>query len=281
MTTGRINEKIERSFNQYQLTEEAAKIDWVEQHPDNAERLYALEDHPLLQGQIAIIGLERAALFESFAKLFQCHWDMVDCALMATGFYPQKEQNGWRYQFGTSSRGNQTAWRDLFHKSSNVGFDKTSDILSKLLLRCASFTDDELSQITSQYIRECEAAKWYPFQYYYVKYPSFRPASYGKYRNVTGAQYKFCAMQTPSYPSVNSYLPWLKEADAAHLSKDDLGRRLSFGDVYLVCESDGYVLRKTEDNTELGRIVIPQDEHGVDTEDRIVRLKKYLAANAF
>lgn len=281
MTTGRINEKIERSFNQYQLTEEATKIDWVEQHPADAERLYALEDHPLLQGQIAILGLEKAALFESFAKLFQCHWDKVDCALMATGFYPQKEQNGWRYQFGTSSRVNQTAWRDLFHKSSNAGFDETRRILSELLLKCTSFTDSELSQISNQYIQTCEAAKRYPFQYYYIKYPSFRPASYGKYCNEAGTQYKFCAMQTRAYLSTNSYIPWLKEADEVHLSKDDLGRRLSFSDAYLVCESNGYVLRKTEDTTELERVVIPQDEHGVDTDDRIVRLKEYLAAKAF
>ncbi len=279
MTAGRIDEKIERSFNQYQLTEEAAKIDWTAQHPNDAERLYALEDHLLLQGQIAILGLEKTALFENFAKLFRCNWDKVDCALMATGFYPQEERNGWRYQFGTSSRDNQTAWRDLFHKSSNAGFDKTSDILSKLLLRCASFTDGELSQIAGQYIRECEEAERYPFQYYYIKYRSFRPASYGKYcNNEIGTQYMFCAMQTRSYLSANSYVPWLKEADAVHLSKDDLGRRLAFGDTYLVCENNGYVLRRTEDNADLERIVIRQDGQGVDTEDRIVKLKEYLAA---
>jgi len=285
MMTGRIDEKIERSFNQYQLTEEAAKIDWVEEHPGDAERLYTLEDHPLLQGQIAILGLENAALFESFAKLFQCNWDKVDCALMATGFYPQRERNGWRrgwrYQFGTSSRGNQTAWRNLFHKSSNAGFDETGRILSALLLKCVSFTDAELLQISSQYIRDCDAVRQYPFRYYYIKYPSFRPASYGKYYNETENQYLFCAMQTQLHLSANSYIPWLKEADAAHLSKDDLGQRLAFGDTHLVCKSNGYVLRRTEDYTEIERIVIPQDSYGVDTEDRIVKLKEYLSDKTF
>lgn len=277
--SGHIDGSIERSFNQYQMTEETAKAGWVEQHPNDAERLYALEDHPLLHGQIAILGLERTALFENFRKLFQCDWDKVDCALMAIGFYPQRERNSWRYQFGTSSRDNQAAWRDLFHKSSNAGFDETSSILSSLLLRCTSFTDNELSQIADQYIQECESVGQYPFAYYYIKYPSFRPASYGKYCNVTGAQYTFCTMQTRSYLSTSSYIPWLKEADAAHLSTDDLGRRLEFGNTYLVCENDGYVLRKAGDDTELERITILQDGCGVDREDRIIKLKKYLTAS--
>ena len=54
MISGTIREEIENNFSPVQLAEEAEKIKWVAMHPEEAERLYALEDHQLLHGQISI-----------------------------------------------------------------------------------------------------------------------------------------------------------------------------------------------------------------------------------
>ena len=138
--TGTIDDTIEKNLNLSQLAEEVLKITWVENNPDKAEALFELEDHDLLQGQISIIGLDHPDYFLRFQSLFSCKWDLIDCALMSIGNYGQREKNGWRYQLG--SKKNMKAWRNLFHKSGNDGFERTNDVLIELLSRADSFTDE-------------------------------------------------------------------------------------------------------------------------------------------
>ena len=56
-----VNRKIaiteKRGFNKYQCNEEREKLVWSDDKNNPVELLYELEDHHLLQGQIAIIGL--------------------------------------------------------------------------------------------------------------------------------------------------------------------------------------------------------------------------------
>ena len=44
--------------------------------------------------------------------------------------------------------------------------------------------------------------------------------------------------------SQNSYYPYLKVASEAHLSKDDMGQRLIFGDEHIICTNNSYLRRK-------------------------------------
>lgn len=270
--TGTIGEAIEKNFNTSQLAEEALKITWVENNPDKAEALFELEDHDLLQGQIGIIGLDHPEYFPRFRSLFLCKWDLVDCALVTIGNFGQREKKG-RYQLG--SKKNTKAWRNLFHRSSNEGFDNTKEVLADLLSRKDSFDDDLLSSIINTYIADCETNKNYEWRYYYVKYDLFRPGSFGKYYwdNFEKRPYDFCVMSTESKLSENSYQPFLRVVYENKLSKDHYGQRAIDGENYVICTNSAYVVKNTATNVEVERIAIAQNDKGIDTEDRILKLQ--------
>ncbi|MCD8082499.1 MAG: DUF262 domain-containing protein [Clostridiales bacterium] len=274
--TGEIDETIENNFNVNQLQEEKDKITFLAENPEKTELLFRLEDHDMLRGQISIIGLEHLDYESRFASLFSCDWDKIDCALMATGDYGQQERNKWRYQY--ASKGLQQAWNGLFHKSANIGFEKTKNILLQLLASREAFDNLVLDEIIFSFISECENEDVFPWRYYYMKYPAFRPGSYGKLSNdkESPEPYMFSVMQTKSQWSQNTYMPYLKEADDAHLSRDSMGQRLVYQDVYITCQNSAYLVRRNEDDSEVDRIEIPQDQENFDTEDRIIRLKNYI-----
>lgn len=270
--TGTIDGSIEKNLNLSQLEEEAIKIEWVKEHPDKAESLFELEDHDLLHGQIGIIGVENSEYFRRFQSLFSCDWDLINCSLLAIGYYGQKEQRRWRYQLG--SRRNTQAWRNLFHKSANEGFEKTKSVLLDLLSRFVCFTDELLREIVSTYVIDCENRNNYDWRYYYIKYEIFRPSSFGKYwwNDFENKPYEFSVMQTETNISQNTYQPFLKAFDRKNLSRDDYGQRIILGDNYMISENDAYIIRNIETNEEVERIEITQNDKGVDTEDRIQKL---------
>lgn len=277
MKTGQADETVENNYNVNQLAEEKEKREYIALHPEQADLIYELEDHPNLKGQISIIGLDHLDYADRFASLFMCNWDKIDCALMATGDYGQQERNRWRYQYGSKSI--QLAWDELFHKSANSGFENTRDVLLSLLSRAETFTNEILQGIADEFIASCEESGIYPWRYYYVKYDVFRPGSYGKYSNTKRAEkpYLVSVMQTKSQWSSNTYMPYLREADESHLSKDSCGQRLVYGDVHIVCANDAYLVRNNETEEVLETLPIRQNEDGQDTEDRIVLLKEFIA----
>ena len=173
----------------------------------------------------------------------------------------------------------QYAWDELFHKSANSGFENTKEILIKLLKTKESFNDGTLDESISAFLVQCEKDNVYPWTYYYVKYPVFRPGSYGKMSNddVINKPYLFSVMQTRTQLSQNTYMPYLKEADDTHLSKDDMGQCLVYGDVHIVCENDSYCVYRNDDKSLADTVFISQNDEGIDTEDRIIKLKKYIA----
>ena len=272
---GNINDAIDNSYNVSQIQEEKDKIEFLKNHPEQAEELFALEDHPRLKGQISIIGLKNLNLRERFESLFTCDWDLIDKALMATGNYGQRERNNWRYQFASKSR--QSAWDELFHKSANSGFDNTGKILCELLSKHKSFNNDILKNIADTFVSECEENHEYPWRYYYVKYDEFRPGEYGKLSNYKPDEcpYMFSVMQTKSHLSPSTYMPYLKVADEMHLSTDDMGQRLIYADRYIKCENTKYILKDSEDNL-IEEVPISQNDKKIDTEDRIIRLCEYI-----
>ena len=226
-----------------------------------------------------IVGIDNLSLADKFAELFTCNWDKIDCALMATGNYGQKERNGWRYQY--ASKSTQIAWDELFHKSANYdGFDNTKNILIELLQGNATFTNDILDDIADGFIADCTSNSTYPWRYYYVKYDAFRPGSYGKLSNsaVSEKPYLFSIMQTKSQWSQNTYMPYLKIADNEHLSRDDMGQKLMYDDRYIVCENASYIVKSIVDDSIIATIAIFQDEKGIDKEDRVQKLKNYLGS---
>lgn len=274
MLTGEIDDTIENSFSVNQLSEEKEKKEYLENNPEQADQLYKLEDHPNLKGQISIVGLDHIDYSERFISLFSCSWDLIDCALMSIGNYGQQERNKRRFQYASSKM--QIAWDQLFHRTANTGFENTRDILVKLLSMSEVFSDDKLKEIANGFLVSCEEKSEYPWTYYYVKYPSFRPGSYGKYSRVNDAPYLLAVMQTRSQWSENTYMPYLKEADEKHVSREHLGQRLVYGDIHIICQNDSYLVRDNETEEELEIVPIKQNEQGIDTEDRIIVLKEYI-----
>lgn len=275
--TGVIDDSIGNNFNVSQLLEEKKKITFLEIHPEMADTLFELEDHFLLNGQISIVGLENLAYTKRFESLFKCNMDKIDCAMMAIGDYGQVERNKWRYQYGSTY---QLAWKELFHKSANSGFDNTKNILISLLGTNEEFSDEILQSIADDYLQECENKNLYPLRYYYIKYHEYRPGSYGKMSNNAAetSPYLFSVMQTKTQLSQNTYIPFLKAASDSHLSRDDMGQRLIFGDEHIVCTNNSYLRRKNEDETIVDTISIIQNSDGTDIEDRIIVLKNYITA---
>lgn len=277
--TGAIDDSIENSFNTSQLSEEKEKIAFLEENPEMAEELFELEDHRFLYGQISIIGLENLAYAKKFESLFNCDdLDKIDCAMMAIGDYGQVERNKWRYQYGSK---NQYAWNELFHKSANEGFDNTKKILISLLAANKEFSNEVLKKIADDYLHECENKSLFPLRYYYIKYPEYRPGAFGKMCNedVTNSPYLFLVMKTKSHLSQNTYIPFLKAASESHLSRDDLGQRLVFGDEHIICTNNSYLRRRNDDEAIVDTISIAQNDEGIDTEDRIIVLKNYIKKN--
>ena len=143
------------------------------------------------------------------------------------------------------------------------------------------FSNEILKNIADDYLQKCENNNLYPFRYYYIKYQEYRPGSYGKMYNNSAKinPYMFLVMQTRQQLSENSYYPYLKAAAGSHLSKDDMGQRLIFGDEHIVCTNNAYLRRKNEDDLLVDTINIAQNNDGIDTEDRIVVLKNYIKSN--
>ena len=138
-----------------------------------------------------------------------------------------------------------------------------------------------MDAIISAYIAQCETEGVYPWNYYYVKYPVFRPGAYGKLSNNEAEKkpYMYSVMQTKTQWSQNTYMPYLKEADDAHLSRDEFGQYLVYKDIYIACENNSYGVYKIEDDSLIDTISIFQNEQGVDVEDRIIKLKEYITKN--
>ena len=268
--------KKNKNFNEYQMQEEIQKAAWLSANPDKAGDLFTLEDHHLLHGQIAVVGLDHADHFEKFVQLFSCSWDYVDRALMATGDYKQLERGGWRHQVGSSKM--DSAWIELFHKSSNQGFNSTKNVLSNLFDRLDSIDDSSLKEYYEAYLRDCEEKSLFEWRYYYVKYDSFRLGRFGKcsWKDFKKGFYNMHILFTQYHWSENSYHPFLAEAARNLIYRDSLGEYLSIGENLLACENDAIVMYHKGDMKEIERRKIAQNEDGIDIEDRISVIKEYV-----
>lgn len=267
---GVVDDNIENNFNAYQLSEEKEKLDWGKENPQFAEKLFELEDHELLFGQVAIVGIDNPELFSRFTELFQCEKDAIDCALLVMGDYTQKDRNGWRYQIGSSNI--DKSWINLFHNGAASGFDNTRNALRKLLSCDKDFSNEMLYQMKADYMAECEEKKEYDWRYYYVKYPkAFRPGRYGKihWKNKGNAPYELLILFAELYISQNSYQPFLKLIDEDALSRDEMGQYLIKGDYWVECANDGFYLHNMSDNEIVDVLMIDQNENGIDVENRV------------
>ncbi len=278
-----------QNFSAFQVQEEKLKLEWTKQNPNRAESLFALEDHYLLYGQIEIIGLENAANFINFISLFTCDYDLINCALLATGDYYQQQKSKKVHQFGSK---NNFSWQNLFHyNQNNIGYNETKNCLNKLLTQEKTFDNSKLEKIIGDYLKTCKSANSFDWKYYYIRYDFFRPAYYGKYfwANFTDAPYLFTAYKTKDRISSHAYPPFLfgivepkiffdKYIGIPESKTNAAFSYLDFGKFKITCTNDGYAVTEIETGRILQNFKIKQD-NGIDTEDRIQKFKTWIRKN--
>lgn len=278
------------SFNANQLAEEHEKAVWLQTHADKADTLCRLENHPLLQGAIRVIGLDHIDFTDRFYSLFACDHSLVNRAILSIGDYALLVNN--RFQIGSGSADFDSSWRAIF-STSQQGIAPKKDILLALLSQSQHFTNDMLQSVIDRYLDETREYDW---RHYLIKYDAMRPERYGMYfwdeENPHEKRgYSILMMWTEKSISGRNYNIFLKALnDRLLCDSPDLGislgeyaysgdgsvLKLTFADKYLYFTDDKlYICHQTPD--EQGHTTetidmekpIPQTEQGIDLEDRV------------
>ena len=267
--TGAIPEK--GAYNQKQREEERAKLDWLAQNPQHEDELFHLEDHPLLYGCIAAVGLDHPDNFPKFRSLFNnCDWELISRALLTIGDYSQRLD--WRWQLGTK---NDSTWRDLFHPSNQrEGFENTKATLNGLLDKLSVINNDSLKEIIDTFLNDASTPK--TWRYYFVNYPIMLSDTYGMYYSYDDGPYHTLKMNTSERLSGrhwNVFTLALRDTLEEKYRLGDYGDRLHLSEnIELQYYNSKITLFKTNtEGNEISRHEYPieLDENGYDTKDRI------------
>ena len=296
-----IVEKVEGKarFQTKQVEEEIAKLQYTQEHPDMAETLFKLEDHPYMNGYISSVGLDHVNWCDRFYSLFRQNLDLVNCALLSSGDCFVKD--AWRFQIGTAdSRLSNTVWRDLFGP---VKLEKNlCETLQALLSKHETFSNEILQEEIDQYLNSTESK---PVRYYIAKYPQMRPNRWGKYywfnHQSKGRDSYHVLMMTTEVSlggfNYDIFLKTLYELAGGKEAGLGIGNysyteynsngidKLYFGDgqFYLTLKDNTYTVTEVIDEgitEEAETCHILQDGSGIDLEDRVQvglqLLKKYM-----
>lgn len=272
------------SFSKLQLKEEQDKIDYLDVNPEQANAVYKLEDHPLLRGTIAIIGLQHLDLCDKFYALFNGDIDrqLINQSLLTIGDYSQLLS--WRYQLGARA---DVSWMNLFHPSNErKGFDKTSSILCQLLRQIQTLDSESLQKMVNDYLHSTKVFDW---RYYMVKYPQMRTEPYGMfywsdYKISGNSRYDFIMMHTEKSIGGRNWYAFLK---VLFMLCDNQHDDMTISD-YAENNNDGKLLYLTTDrrvykisvsqsgyeisddkNSQVKEVTVAQNGQGFDTEDRV------------
>jgi hypothetical protein len=283
-------------FNNAQMRDEAEKLQWTNNHPEKAEMLYFLEDHPYLNGHIASVGLDHVDWCDRFYSLFEQDLNEVNRALLSLGDI--FVEDSFRYQIGTADKRLATGvWRDI------LGPVKLQDNLSKTLRDLLSmheeFTDKKLQEISWNYL---QSAKEMPVRYYLVKYSQMMPNRWGKYywrgHDETGRDtYHVLMMMTEFSTGGMNYDIFLKTlyeiagGETVGLQIGDYSQWeynnhgldkliLQNQGLYLTLNNNQYSVCRIENDEVVETYDIQQNMDGIDIEDRVLAglrlLNKYL-----
>jgi len=268
------------TFNAMQVQEEIEKMEWLEKHTDKELLLNRLEDHPLLNGGIGVVGLEYIDCTDKFYSLFDCDHGLVNCAMLAIGDYSLKV--GWRYQIGSAK--NDTTWKTLFH-TNKENVKRVHDVLIELLGKAAVFTDEILGNIISKYLNEAVLFDW---KYYLIKYKSMRPERYGMYywydyQKNEKKSYKILMMMTEKSiggRNFNIFLKSLYDKCMAEYpdkvirlgqyayQEDGSTLDLTFAAKIVYYDNNSFIIEDKENDK--SKVVIPiEQKNGIDTVDRV------------
>lgn len=274
-------------YNELQKQEEIDKIDWRKNNPLLVNTLNNLEEHFLLQGTIAIVGLDNpeklAFRTDNFFKLFNSNisYIQISKALLTINDYSQLAS--WRFLFGNN---NASTWRELFSRSNQrKRFEDTKATLLQLLETLTGDFEAFLKIRIETYLNDTNTPK--DWKYYFIKYPEMRQGNSGVYwwRNhkdqVKEKPYEVIMMNTglslngkhwdPYLLAVSKFMEFKK-----HVTLEEYGASLILHKTSdkINCKNDSWEILDTN-NVFIKSIPIPQS-NGIDTTDRIELLRNYL-----
>ena len=292
-------------FQSRQMEEEKIKMQWTNDHPNMAEILFRLEDHPYLNGFIKAVGLDHIDWCDRFYSLFSCNLHLVNKALLSIGDYFEKD--AWRYHIGIgdfeiNKNVRNRMWQELF--SPITLEDSLCDVLQHLLSERETFDDNYLKERIDTYLQD---AQDYPLRYYIIKYDSMRTNkdgrynNYGKYywryhnnwpkkddvkqRELRLKDYNVLLMTTEWSTGGFNHDIFLKalydlkgqESNGLELENYSYTRynqgvdklRLNNQKMYLTLVDNVFSVFNEEEEQPIETRVIAQNENGIDTEDRV------------
>ena len=259
------------------LTEEAEKLEFTKANPEQANSLFRLEDHELLEGRTVVVGYQNTHLYQKFADLFKnCSRDAIDCAMLAVTDYSQRRTNQIiQLGSGSDDAPGYNAWYDLFHPTEKIkNFEATANALRTVLERFNEFDSDTLYDFATEYENECERIGRFDWRYYYLHYENFRAYRYGKYTLYAEVPYELVAIHAQKYESNNAYQCFLRVLADEKFERIDEIRWLSYKEGWLFCKNDRFLYYDINAESIISELIIPQED-GIDTVDRIA----YFRAN--
>ena len=146
------------TFNQNQVSDEIAKRELRQSHPELAPSLSRLEDHSILRGTLAAFDLDPS--IETRGKAFESafepqHWPLLTGALLSTGEYQRDYPNSNQHRFGSPTT--ESVWRLLLvDRGDRVALTRIRTVLGLLLDRVAESGDrpeKTLQAISDEFVR--------------------------------------------------------------------------------------------------------------------------------
>lgn len=276
-------------FNEIQKQEEIEKILWRSTNNILIDSINELEEHFLLQGSIAIIGLENPVMFSKralhFSLLFNgnINYLLISKSMLVIDDYSQLAS--WRFLFGNV---NNSTWRELFTQSKQrKNFSKTKDVLLQLLdLIPPTEIEEFLYKHVNDYLNNPVTNK--DWRFYFIKYPSMRKGNSGVYwwkndpSRIKENQYEIIMMNTALSLNGKHWNPFLYTvfSDTAFngeftLEEYDAPLIINQSIKKVRCDNSAWNLFDNDNNL-IQSILIPQ-QNGIDQEDRIELFKKEYA----
>lgn len=275
VTEGKINiDSV--SFSKSQKEEENSKQKWRREWPTHIPILNEVEDHYLLEGAIAIIGLANGSDFEikarAFLKLFDrsVSYDKIKQMLLCLGDFSQKMS--LRYIFGGE---NDSSWRELLTVSlKREHFNKTFEVLAELLKKMCDENAICADEIVKKYLGDSATVK--DWRYYFVMYPEMRRGKSGVFywKNDKQSPYDVLMMNTPSALNGKHWNPFHYTVACRFrdvFSLEDYGNPLVLrSNGHRVISTNGaWLVKHPSEEVVLRRIPIEVNERGIDMRDRI------------
>ncbi len=288
------------ALNQAQLSEETLKAAMVEAAPATRPALVALEEHPLLRGQLGCFDLDPATLERRAATFHRAFvpalYPRLAPALLTKGDYSlEATYNTFLFGSPKASR----FWRRVLARRDRTEAAKTRTVLQRFLdaIEGAEELESALDSMIAAYLQEAEEKHHFDWRYYIVKYPAMRSGDSGVFISdepEMGYQLRLLDKRWANSYHRDAYLHTIREeselGDVIEMPPlfgyDNPVRWLKLGSGLAIrCVHEGLVVRPPREEhreafrkvceahpvSEDGVLAVSQrgDERPIDSEDRV------------